>query len=57
MLDQARLVSHPGRFLVQLYFDALSGPEGVRARTGALQEDLRRVSDLVIEQAIHKIAV
>ncbi len=39
-LDQARFVSDPVSFLVRLYHDVLVGPQGPRARTGALQEDL-----------------
>ena len=40
-LDQARFVSDPVLFLVRLYRDVQAGPQGPRARTGALQEDLR----------------
>ena len=40
-LDQARFVSDPVSFLVRLYRDVQAGPQGPRARTGALQEDLR----------------
>ena len=40
-LDQARFVSDPFSFLVRLYRDVQVGPEGPRARTRALQEDLR----------------
>ena len=40
-LDQARFVSDPVSFLVRLYRDVQVGPEGPRARTGALHEDLR----------------
>ncbi len=40
-LDQARFVSDPFAFLVRLYQDVQAGPQGSRARTGALQEDLR----------------
>ncbi len=40
-LDQARFVSDPVSFLVRLYLDVQVGPQGPRARTGALQEDLR----------------
>jgi len=40
-LDQARFVSDPVSFLVRLYRDVQVGPEGPRARTRALQEDLR----------------
>ncbi len=40
-LDQARFVSDPVLFLVRIYRDVQVGPEGPRARTGALQEDLR----------------
>ncbi len=39
--DQARFVSDPVLFLVRLYRDVQVGPQGPRARTGALQEDLR----------------
>jgi len=38
---QARFVSDPVSFLVRLYRDVQVGPLGPRARTGALQEDLR----------------
>ncbi len=40
-LDQARFVSDPVLFLVRLYLDVQAGPRRPRARTGALQEDLR----------------
>ncbi len=40
-LDQARFVTDPVSFLVRLYQDVQAGPQGPRARTGALQEDLR----------------
>ena len=40
-LDQARFVSDPVLFLIRLYHDVQAGPLGPRARTGALQEDLR----------------
>ncbi len=40
-LDQARFVADPVLFLVRLYRDVQVGPRGPRARTGALQEDLR----------------
>ncbi len=40
-LDPARFVSDPFSFLVRLYRDVQAGPQGPRARTGALQEDLR----------------
>ena len=40
-LDQARFVRDPFTFLVRLYRDVQVGPQGPRARTGALQEDLR----------------
>ncbi len=45
-LDQARFVSDPVSFLVRLYQDVQVGPEGPRARTGALQEDLRLLYSL-----------
>lgn len=41
MLDQARLITNPGLFFVRLFLDIQRGPEGARARTGALQHDLR----------------
>ncbi len=47
-LDQARFVSDPVSFLVRLYLDVQVGPEGPRARTGALQEDLRLLYTLDI---------
>ncbi len=47
-LDQARFVSDPVLFLVRLYRDVQVGPEGPRARTGALQEDLRLLYTLAI---------
>ena len=40
-LDHARFVSDPVLFLIRLYRDVQAGPLGPRARTGALQEDLR----------------
>ena len=40
-LDQARFVRDPFTFLVRLYRDVQVGPQGPRARTGAMQEDLR----------------
>ena len=40
-LDQARFVRDPFSFLVRLYRDVQVGPRGPRARTGAVQEDLR----------------
>ncbi len=45
-LDQARFVSDPVLFLVRLYQDVQTGPLGPRARTGALQEDLRLLYSL-----------
>ncbi len=47
-LDPARFVSDPVLFLVRLYRDVQVGPEGPRARTGALQEDLRLLYTLAI---------
>jgi len=47
-LDQARFVSDPVSFLVRLYRDVQVGPEGPRARTRALQEDLRLLYTLDI---------
>ena len=45
-LDQARFVADPVSFLVRLYQDVQAGPLGPRARTGALQEDLRLLCTL-----------
>ncbi len=45
-LDQARFVADPVLFLVRLYQDVQVGPLGPRARTGALQEDLRLLYSL-----------
>ena len=47
-LDQARFVRDPVSFLVRLYRDVQVGPEGPRARNGALQEDLRLLYTLAI---------
>ena len=47
-LDQARFVRDPFTFLVRLYRDVQVGPQGPRARTGALQDDLRLLYTLKI---------
>ncbi len=47
-LDQARFVSDPVSCRVRLYRDVQAGPQGPRARTGALQEDLRLLYTLDI---------
>ena len=47
-LDQVRFVRNPVSFLVRLYQDVQVGPQGPRARTGALQEDLRLLYTLDI---------
>ena len=47
-LDQAQFVSDPFSFLVRLYQDVHAGPQGPRARNGALQEDLRLLYTLDI---------
>ena len=45
-LDQARFVADPVLFLVRLYRDVQVGPQGPRACTRALQEDLRLLYSL-----------
>ena len=45
-LDRARFVQDPVVFLKRLYQDVEAGPAGPRARTGALQEDLRLLYEL-----------
>ncbi|HUE13433.1 MAG TPA: hypothetical protein VMR25_04655 [Planctomycetaceae bacterium] len=39
-------VSDPNRFFAALDLDVVSGPNGPRARRGALQDDLRRLREL-----------
>ncbi len=51
-LDQARFVRDPALFLIRLYRDVQAGPTGPRARTGALQEDLRLLCELSSDKKI-----
>ncbi len=44
-LDEVRWVSDPVHFYVALYDAIQAGPGGARARTGALQKDLRLVHE------------
>ena len=40
-LDRARRVTDPSRYFYALYVDVQAGPAGPRARTGALEAELR----------------
>jgi hypothetical protein len=45
-LSPCAMVDDPARFYVALNVDITTGPAGARARTGALQQDLRRLRQL-----------
>jgi len=47
---QSHRVSDPDRFFSSLAADIASGPNGVRARNGAIQDDLRRLRELFGER-------
>ena len=46
-LDRARRVTDPSRYFYGLYVDVQAGPAGARARTGALQKELRLLHTLL----------
>ena len=45
-LHRTRRVTDPSRYFYQLYVDIQAGPAGPRARTGALQKELRLLHTL-----------
>ena len=50
-LDQAQRVTDPSLFFYALYLDVHAGPAGPRARTGALQQELRLLYALLEGEA------
>ena len=56
-LDPCRQIINPVKFYQALQMDVEAGPKGPRARTGALQEDLKLLHRLITAKAENKEAV